>query len=114
MVPSRTACARIVVRSRAGRRRNRADGDKPPDIDAILPYIPDWDDFAGRFLRSGGAFIVATVDDAVAGCVGITPLDAERVRDESAVGAAAVPRVGLGRSLAVASMDEARTSASPA
>ena len=65
---------------------------EPPDLDAILPHIPDWDDFAGRFLHSGGAFVVATVDDALAGCVGITPLGGERLRDEPPLGPAAVPR----------------------
>ena len=79
-----------------------------PDIAAILPHIPDWDDFAGRFLHSGGTFVVATVDGAVAGCVGITPLgdgvcEMNRlwVREPFRTG-------GLGRRLAVASMDAAR------
>ena len=86
----------------------QAGPGEDPDLAAILPHIPDWDDFAGRFLHSGGAFVVATVDGAVAGCVGITPLgdgvcEMNRlwVREPFRTG-------GLGRRLAVASMDAAR------
>ena len=86
----------------------QAGPGEDPDLAAILPHIPDWNDFAGRFLHSGGAFLVATVDRAVAGCVGITPLgdgvcEMNRlwVREPFRTG-------GLGRRLAVASMDAAR------
>jgi ribosomal protein S18 acetylase RimI-like enzyme len=86
----------------------QAGPGKEADLELILPYIPDWDDFAGRFLRTGGAFLVGTVDGAVAGCVGITPLgdgacEMNRlwVRPPFRAG-------GLGRGLALASMDAAR------
>jgi ribosomal protein S18 acetylase RimI-like enzyme len=79
-------------------------------LDAILPYIPDWDDFAGRFLHSGGAFVIATVDDALAGCVGVTPLDGDVCEMNRLWVRPAFRSIGLGRQLAVASMDEARRS----
>ena len=81
---------------------------EPPDLDAILPHVPDWDDFAGRFLHSGGAFVVATVDDALAGCVGITPLAASVCEMNRLWVRPPYRALGLGRRLAVASMDEAR------
>jgi putative acetyltransferase len=78
------------------------------DLARILPHIPDWDDFAGRFLRSGGAFVVATVDDDVAGCVGVTPIG-DGVCEMNRLWVRRTYRtVGLGRRLAIASMDEAR------
>ena len=86
----------------------QAGPGEDPNLEAILPYIPDWDDFAGRFLRSGGAFVVATVDGVAAGCVGVTPLgdggcEMNRlwVREPFRTG-------GIGRRLAVTSMDVAR------
>jgi len=82
------------------------DGDA--DIERILPYIPDWDDFAGRFLHSGGAFVVADVDDEVAGCVGVTPRGGGACEMNRLWVRPAFRRCGLGRALAVASMDEAR------
>ena len=81
---------------------------QPSVLEAILPHIPDWDDFAGRFLHSGGAFVVATVDDALAGCVGVTPLD-DRVCEMNRLWVRPQYRAfGLGRRLAPASMDESR------
>ena len=81
---------------------------QPSALEAILPHIPDWDDFAGRFLHSGGAFVVATVDDALAGCVGVTPLG-DVVCEMNRLWVRPQYRaVGLGRRLAAASMDEAR------
>jgi putative acetyltransferase len=78
-----------------------------PDVARFLPYIPDWDDFAGRFLRSGGAFLVATVDGATAGCVGITSL-AEEVCEMNRLWVRAPFRgCGLGRRLAIGSMHHA-------
>jgi GNAT superfamily N-acetyltransferase len=79
-----------------------------PELELILPYIPDWHDFAGRFLRSGGAFLVATVDGAVAGCVGITPLDDGVCEMNRLWVRPAFRAAGLGRILAVTSMDIAR------
>jgi ribosomal protein S18 acetylase RimI-like enzyme len=86
----------------------QAGPDGEPDVEAILPYIPDWDDFAGRFLRSGGAFVVATVDGALAGCVGVTRLDAQVCEMNRLWVRPAFRAFGLGRRLAVASMDEGR------
>jgi len=82
------------------------DGD--PDVERILPYIPDWDDFAGRFLHSGGAFVVADVASDVAGCVGVTPLGDGACEMNRLWVRPAFRRFGLGRALAVASMDTAR------
>ena len=78
------------------------------DVEVIIPYIPDWHDFAARFLRAGGAFVVATVDGEVAGCVGITRLDDELCEMNRLWVREPFRRLGLGRTLAVASMDEGR------
>jgi putative acetyltransferase len=78
-----------------------------PDVAGLLPYIPDWDDFAGRFLRSGGAFLVATVDRETAGCVGITPLAAGVCEMNRLWVRAPYRKSGLGRRLATASMHHA-------
>jgi ribosomal protein S18 acetylase RimI-like enzyme len=86
----------------------QAGPDVEPDIARLLPYIPDWDDFAGRFLRSGGAFVVASVDGATAGCVGITPLDDGVCEMNRLWVRAPYRRSGLGRRLAAASMENAR------
>jgi ribosomal protein S18 acetylase RimI-like enzyme len=86
----------------------QAGPDGEPDIERILPYIPDWDDFAGRYLHRGGAFIVATVDGAVAGCVGVTPLDGGVCEMNRLWVRDPFRALGLGRRLADASMDEAR------
>jgi ribosomal protein S18 acetylase RimI-like enzyme len=85
-----------------------AEGTEP-DIERILPYIPDWrdDDFAKRFFPDG-AFIVATVDGGLAGCVGVTPfregeceMNRLWVRDP-------FRSLGLGRTLAQGAVDVAR------
>jgi putative acetyltransferase len=78
-----------------------------PDIARLLPYIPDWDDFAGRFLRSGGAFLIATVDRATAGCVGITPLAAGVCEMNRLWVRAPYRGCRLGRRLATASIHHA-------
>jgi ribosomal protein S18 acetylase RimI-like enzyme len=76
----------------------------PADIDAIRPYIPDWDDFAGRFLHTGGGFVVAEVDGALAGSVGVTPID-DRVCEMNRLWVRdAFRRAGVGRALAKASL----------
>jgi ribosomal protein S18 acetylase RimI-like enzyme len=86
----------------------QAGPDQPADLARLLRYIPDWDDFAGRFLRSGGAFLVAHVDDSLAGCVGLTPLD-ERMCEMNRLWVRPPFRArGLGRRLAQASMHQAR------
>ncbi|MGH8976542.1 MAG: GNAT family N-acetyltransferase [Acidimicrobiia bacterium] len=88
----------------------QAGPGRPADIDAILPYVPDWDNFAGRFLHSDGTFVVATVDDALAGCVGVTPLGGDVCEMNRLWVRPAFRSIGLGRQLAAASMDEARRS----
>ena len=78
------------------------------DVELILPLIPELQDFAARYLTSGGAFLVAEEPDGIAGCVGVTPIDADTcemnrlyVRDE-------FRRRGLARALSIASMDAGR------
>jgi putative acetyltransferase len=83
-----------------------AEPGTEPDIEALKPYIPDWDDFAGRYLR-GGAFLVASVDGAVAGGVGITPVDAHRCEMNRLWVREPFRRRGVGRELAVGSMRSA-------
>ena len=78
------------------------------DVEEILPYIPDWDDFAGRFLRRGGRFVVATVDGEIAGCVGVTRLGDELCEMNRLWVREPYRRFGLGRTLAEASMAEGR------
>jgi len=34
-----------------------AEVGEEPDLDLILPYIPDYHDFAGRYAQSGAAFL---------------------------------------------------------
>lgn len=78
------------------------------DVETILPYIPDYHDFAGRFLRAGGAFVVATVDGEVAGGVGVTRIDDDTCEMNRLWVREPYRRLGLGRTLALASMDEGR------
>lgn len=48
------------------------------ELEAIRPYIPDYDDFPGRYAPPG-LFLVAEVAGQPAACVGLAPLDAERM-----------------------------------
>jgi ribosomal protein S18 acetylase RimI-like enzyme len=79
-----------------------------PDVDALIPYIPDWHDFAGRYLRAGGAFLVASVEGALAGCVGITRISTTECEMNRLWVRAPYRSIGLGRTLALASLDTAR------
>jgi putative acetyltransferase len=74
----------------------------------ILPLIPELRDFAGHYLGSGGAFLVADQPDGVAGGVGVTPLDASSCEMNRLWVRAPFRRRRLGHALALASMDAAR------
>jgi ribosomal protein S18 acetylase RimI-like enzyme len=76
----------------------------PADIEAFRPYIPDWDDFAGRFLHTGGGFVVADVDGELAGSVGVTPIDGTVCEMNRLWVREPFRRAGVGRALAEASM----------
>ena len=76
----------------------------PVDIETFRPYIPDWDDFAGRFLHTGGGFVVADVDGALAGSVGVTPIDGALCEMNRLWVREPFRRGGVGRALAEASM----------
>jgi ribosomal protein S18 acetylase RimI-like enzyme len=84
-----------------------ADGTEP-DIERILPYIPDWrdEDFAQRYFPAG-AFVVATVDREVAGCVGVTPFGATECEMNRLWVRPPFRSLGLGRTLAAAALDSA-------
>ena len=81
---------------------------RDPDIDALIPYIPDWHDFAGRYVRTGGTFVIANVDGELAGCVGVTRLDDTTCEMNRLWVRKPYRKFGLGRQLAIASMDAAR------
>src|SRR5262245_11698332 len=81
--------------------------DRSLDIEELLPYVPDYHDLAGRYLH-GGAFLIADVDDALAGCVGVTPMDDGVCEMNRLWVRPEFRRDGVGRTLAIESMDEAR------
>jgi carbonic anhydrase len=74
------------------------------DVDVILSIVPDLQDFAGRYLTSGGAFLVA---DDHAG-LGVTPLGDGVCEMNRLWVQPAYRRHGLGRALSLASIDAAR------
>ncbi|MGQ0826142.1 MAG: GNAT family N-acetyltransferase [Actinomycetota bacterium] len=86
----------------------QAEPGREPDVGTIRHYMPDWrnEDFAKRYFPDG-AFIIATVDGELAGCVAVTP---------NASGACEMNRLwvrepyrtfGIGRRLAEASLEAA-------
>jgi ribosomal protein S18 acetylase RimI-like enzyme len=77
------------------------------DLAVILPLVPDVHDFAGRYFPRGG-FLVAEIDDTVAGCLGITPLDDGVCEMNRLWVRAGYRRRGLARDLCDASLDAAR------
>jgi putative acetyltransferase len=77
------------------------------DVATILPFLPDLDDFAGRYFR-GGAFLVADVDGDVGGCVGVTPIDASTCEMNRLWVRPPFRRRGLARELSIASMTVAQ------
>jgi ribosomal protein S18 acetylase RimI-like enzyme len=74
------------------------------DVDVILSIVPDLQDFAGRYLTSDGAFLVA---DDHAG-VGVTPLGDSVCEMNRLWVRPGYRRRGLGRALSLASIDAAR------
>jgi ribosomal protein S18 acetylase RimI-like enzyme len=77
------------------------------DLDVVVPLVPDLQDFAGRYLR-GGAYLVAEVDHAVAGAVGITPGRDGGCEMNRLWIRQAFRRAGLARRLCEASLETAR------
>jgi putative acetyltransferase len=77
------------------------------DLDVVVPLVPDLQDFAGRYLR-GGAYLVAEVDHAVAGAVGITPGRDGGCEMNRLWIRPAFRRAGLARRLCEASLETAR------
>lgn len=73
------------------------------DVEVILSIVPDLQDFAGRYLTSGGAFLVA---DKNAG-VGITPLGGGVCEMNRLWVRPPFRRAGLGRALSHAAIDAA-------
>jgi putative acetyltransferase len=74
------------------------------DVEVILSIVPDLQDFPGRYLTSGGAFLIA----ADTGGVGITPLGNGVCEMNRLWVRPADRRTGVGRALAQASIDAAR------
>lgn len=79
-----------------------------PDIDTILPYVPDYHDVAPRYLVEGAAFLVAELDGEALGGVGVTRVDAATCEMNRLWVRPGRRRGGLGRALAEASLHEAR------
>ncbi|MDZ4827652.1 MAG: GNAT family N-acetyltransferase [Actinomycetota bacterium] len=77
------------------------------DVELILTLIPDVADFAGRFLRGGG-FLVAEVDGAASGGVGITPSDDGDCEMNRLWIRPEFRRLGLGRILSETALAHAR------
>lgn len=72
----------------------------------LLPYIPDYDEFPGRY-HPDGAFLVAEVDGEPAGAVGIAPIGGGRCEMNRLWVRPAFRQLGLGRDLVQASLDRA-------
>jgi carbonic anhydrase len=78
------------------------------DVDYIISLVPDIDDFAGRYLTSGGGYLVVEIDGDVAGGVGITPrTDGECEMNRLWI-RPGFRSSGAGRALAEASLSAAR------
>ena len=74
------------------------------DVEVILSIVPDLKDFSGRYLTSGGAFLVAG-DHAG---VGVTPLGDGVCEMNRLWVRPGSRRAGLGRALSRAAIDTAR------
>jgi GNAT superfamily N-acetyltransferase len=73
------------------------------DLEVLLPYIPDYDEFPGRY-HPDGAFLVAEVDGAAAGAVGIAPIGGGRCEMNRLWVRPGFRDLGLGRDLISASL----------
>jgi len=75
-------------------------------LEVLLPFIPDYDDFPGRY-HPDGAFLVAEVDGEPAGAVGIAPIGGGRCEMNRLWVRPGFRDLGLGRDLAVAGLVQA-------
>ena len=86
---------------------NRDYGVVDIDFPTLRALLPDLHDFEGRY--RGGAFLVATVDDDVAGGVGIAPYRGGACEMNRLWLRAPFRGRGQGRALVAACLDHART-----
>ena len=77
------------------------------DVAELLPFIPDYHEFPGRY-KLRGSFLLAEVDGAPAGCVGIALVDDEICEMNRLWIRPAFRGLGLGRELIKACIIEAR------
>ena len=76
------------------------------ELSFLLQYIPDYDEFPGRY-HPDGAFLVAEVDGDPAGAVGISPIGGGRCEMNRLWVRPAYRDLGLGRDLILASLAQA-------
>ncbi len=89
--------------------REMAEPGSEPDLAEILPYIPDYHDFASRYHAPGALFLVAERDGAVGGGVGVSRYD-DRSCEMNRLWVRPGHRgLGLGRALAAGSLSHARS-----
>ena len=86
-----------------------------PNVERLLPHIPDWHDFAGRYFGGAGAFLVAQVAEpehdggpAVVGCVGLVRATPEVCEMNRLWVRPPFRRHGVAQQLVLASIAEAR------
>ncbi len=77
------------------------------DLEELLPFIPDYHEFPGRY-QARGSFLVAEVDDQPAGCVGIAPIDEEVCEMNRLWIRPGFRSLGLGKELILSCIVEAR------
>jgi carbonic anhydrase len=78
------------------------------DVELLLQFIPDAHDFAGRYLDSGGGYLVAEIDGDVAGGIGITPAANGECEMNRLWVRAQHRRAGVAREMCIASFAHAR------
>ncbi len=79
-----------------------------PDLDLIIPYIPDYHDFAAKYAARGAVFLVAEGAGAVAGGVGIYPCEEKTCEMNRLWVRPEQQGHGAGRALAAESLVHAR------